>query len=131
MHGSLLLSNDHVGVSALSERAEALQQLGFAADLLSAEECMAAERLVHIGSAGAGLRVTSDFHIDAATACMWLLARCHELGRHKSRFRIMFGTSINGTCMVGLQDKKGRLDTQTHKHSERMQGFARVPRTRG
>lgn len=105
MHGSLLLSNHSQGAAELQRRAEVLNGLGISSEWLSPKACMSIESLVHVDSEGAGLRVTSDFQIDAASACKWLVERCEELGGQKSRFSIKFGVQVNDISM----DCRGRV----------------------
>lgn len=104
--GSLLLTNSKEGAAQLQRRAEQLEALGVqSAEWLSPKSCMGTESLVHVNSEGGGLRVASDFHIDAASACHWLVQRCQELGRQQSRFSIKFGVQVDGISM----DCQGRV----------------------
>lgn len=106
MTGSLLLANSRQGTVQLQQRAEELEAAGIqSAEWLSPKACMGIESLLHIGSEGGGLRVASDFHIDAVAACQWLVQRCEELGRRKARFSIDFGVQVDGISM----DCQGRV----------------------
>lgn len=109
MHGSLLLSNDRQGAAALQQRAEELEGLGLPAEWLSPKEIMSKESLIHVDSKGGGLRLPTDFHIDAAAACKWLVSRCEDLGRQKSRFSMKFGVECLGVSM----DCQGRVRAQS------------------
>jgi FAD dependent oxidoreductase len=111
--GSLLLSDDREGAAALERRAVQLARVGLRTEWLTPKQCMALEPLLHVPAEGAGLRVTSDFQIDAQGACQWLLAQCSELGRQRDRFHIEFDCKaqklLMGCCgaMTAIKTSRG------------------------
>jgi glycine/D-amino acid oxidase-like deaminating enzyme len=102
--GSLIISPNRAGATALEQRTKDLESAGIHAELLSPRECMHAEPLLHLPADGAGLRVASDFQIDAVAASNHLLKCCKQLSGPQNRFNIEFGCmaeKIGMDCCTG------------------------------
>lgn len=97
--GSLVISRVAETACMLEQRAEDLCAEGIDAKILSPAQCAELEPLLHVPEAGAGLRVATDFQLDARSASEYLLQRCNDLGRPGGRFRMHFGCKVHHISM--------------------------------
>lgn len=97
--GSLIVSRDPGAAAMLAQRAAELCTEGITADVLTPEQCSEFEPLLHIPQGGVGLRVATDFQIDARSASAYLLRCCEDLGRAGGRFRILFDCQVHRIAM--------------------------------
>eukprot|EP00892_Ulva_mutabilis_P007197 jgi/Ulvmu1/484/UM001_0492.1 len=96
--GSLIISSDEETACMLEQRAADLSAHGIDAALVTAAQCAELEPLLHMPASGAGLRVSTDFQLDAVSASAYLLRFCERLGkdvRKRGRFRMHFGCTVH------------------------------------
>eukprot|EP00892_Ulva_mutabilis_P007186 jgi/Ulvmu1/483/UM001_0491.1 len=97
--GSLIVSRDPGAAAMLRQRAAELSAEGITADVLTPGQCAEFEPLLHLPDGGVGLRVATDFQIDARSASTYLLRCCEDLGRAGGRFRIVFDCHVRRIAM--------------------------------
>lgn len=83
----------------LEQRAAELSAEGIDAAMLTPAQCADLEPLLHVPDTGAGLRVATDFQLDARSASEYLLQRCHDLGAAGGRFHMHFSCRVHHIAM--------------------------------